>query len=164
VGLGGAGGRGRRGRADDGLRAVLRAHLGRAQWTSVETPGTGRGTPDCEYCLPGGVQGWVECKAVRRGWAVKFKIGQVAWHLRRARVGGRSFIAVRRRIAGWGDELWLVPGRYAGELEEGGLKRIAEARFAGPGRGYWEGGPSKWDWEAVARALAASPASPCIAG
>lgn len=135
---------------DGGLRTMLRERLPVAQWTSVESPLTGSGIPDCEYCYPGGVQGWVECKVVRSGWKPKFRPGQVAWISRRARLGGRVFIAVRRQIdKGGDDDLWLVPGTLVMVLEDHGLRGLDPSGLVRT----WVGGPSMWDWGEVGDVL-----------
>lgn len=140
---------------DGGLRALLRRHLPRVHWQSVESHGTGRGTPDVEGCHDG-VSFWVECKATS-GWSVTLRPEQVAWHLRRARAGGRSFVAVRRAARGGprnpaADELWLLRGSAARELRSGGLRWAGDDR-GGALVGCWSQGPSAWDWEDVLRGL-----------
>jgi hypothetical protein len=133
---------------DGGLRWLFRTRLPRAQWTSVETGGTASGVPDCEYCFPGGAQGWVEMK-LTRAWAVRFAPAQVAWVGRRARLGGRITLAVRR-INGIEDQLWLVEGALIGVLREEGLKDCALL-------GQWTGGPAKWPWDRVGEILRRNP-------
>jgi hypothetical protein len=148
---------------DGGLRPLFRKFIPWIHWQSVETGGTGLGVPDSNYCGRG-VEGWVEYKWTA-GWAVTLSPEQVGWHCRRARAGGRTFIAVRRRCppgprrAG-ADELWLLHGRFAPDLRSGGL------RSAPPGSvvGCWPGGPARWDWEAVGVALTSSVAAPTIPG
>jgi hypothetical protein len=137
-------------RPDDGLRAVVRAHLPMVQWTTVETGATQGGVPDLEGCYRG-AQAWVECKATS-GWAVKFSSPeQVGWHLRRAREGGVSWVLVRRRHAGGPrrgppvDQLWVVRGGEVGVLARNGLQ--------GAGQCLGDGGPSRWDWDLVLRLL-----------
>jgi len=134
--------------SDDGnLRPLFRENLRAGfQWTSVESGMTGGGIPDSEFCAEG-VSCWVEYKQTE-GWTCTLKKEQVAWHTVRHLRGGRSLIAVRRwpeagvrRVAA--DELWIFLGRHAPELKAGGL------RSGVPCLGIWEGGPSRWDWEAV---------------
>jgi hypothetical protein len=124
---------------DGGLRQLWRTHLKTAQWTPIETGGTAGGVPDSEYCFPTGRQGWIENKRTL-GWAVKFRPMQVGWLLRRARMGGTCFVAVRR-LNGAEDELYLVAGRYADALQDGGLRAVTHLR--------WGGGPARWNWEEV---------------
>lgn len=129
---------------DDGLRRLLRQHVRRVHWTSVETGHVQQGVPDLSGCGDG-QEFWVECKSVRRGHAVKFRPGQPGWLLAHERHGGRTFVAVRRRTE-TGDDLVLYRGHAARELVDRGL--------LAPGRvGEWSGGPAKWDWTAVRVAL-----------
>jgi len=137
---------------DGGLRQLFRAHLPAWHWTSIETGSTGRGIPDMEYCAPGGVTGWLELKHTA-GYAVALAPEQVAWLTRRARAGGRAFIAVRRRAPAGPrrgaacDELYLVAGAAAAGLKAQGLGAVAHDT--------WAGGPAKWDWDAIAQLLTA---------
>jgi hypothetical protein len=142
-----------RNKPDDGLRALLRKHLPQMHWTTVETGMTQAGVPDSEFCYRG-VQGWIECKATR-GYAVRFAPFQLGWHLQRARQGGRSFIAVRRRTAEGvrrgapRDELWLYAGGVAAHLAGGGLRTVQPL-------GVWHGGPQGgWVWGEVLALLLA---------
>src|SRR4051812_6825832 len=135
---------------DGGLRQIFQKHLPKVHWQSIETL-IGRGTPDMNGCIDGH-EFWIENKSTR-GWAVIFEIGQVAWHERRLRAGGRTFVAVRRlatagpRRGAAVDELWLFPGKDARELEAFGLKGAATVL------NYSTGGPAKWDWESIGKIL-----------
>lgn len=129
---------------DGNLRKLFQRNLPEAHWQAVESFSTGQGMPDANYCFPGGAEGWIENKATS-GWTVDISPHQVAWHERRARMGGRTFIAVRRQaLAGprrgaATDELWLFQGSQTRELAQNGLK--------GPNPlGIFKGGPSNWDW------------------
>jgi len=125
---------------DGGLRPLFRKRLTGFHFTSVETPGTGSGVPDMEYCAEG-VSGWIECKKAT-GYAVRLRPEQIGWLTTRARHGGRCWIAVRRM--GAADELYIYPGSVARDLKEQGL-RLTPA-------GCWPGGPARWNWQEV-RAL-----------
>jgi len=126
---------------DGHLRTLFRTHLREGwDWQSVENWGVGSGVPDANFCGPGGVEGWVEFKAAR-GWRVALAPTQVAWMERRARVKGRTFIAVRKD-----QSLWLYPGACARELAAGDIRSV-------PYLGEWHGGPTKWDWRAVGALL-----------
>jgi hypothetical protein len=81
---------------DGGLRTTFQKYLPDAHWQSIETYGVGTGVPDCEFCFPGGYQGWVEFKVARLS-ATTLTPQQAAWIDRRVRVGGRVFIAVRKK-------------------------------------------------------------------
>ena len=137
---------------DGGLRPMFRDKLRRGfQWTSVESGSTIQGIPDSEFCS-GGVSRWVEYK-VTDAWAVGLSKEQSSWHEVRHLRGGVSFVAVRRRHSGGPrkgpavDELWLYRGEFARELRKLGLKAPVTPE------GVWEGGPERWDWEAVASLL-----------
>jgi hypothetical protein len=143
----------RRQSADNGLRPIMRSHL-RAGiwWTTIETGLVTQGVPDANYIAEGGIEGWVECKATK-GWAVRFKPLQIGWHERRHRMGGRTWIAIRRQTRGGVrqgdtvDELYLVPGRLAASLAELGLQGCPDVRYMG------DGGPEHWRWADVRRHL-----------
>lgn len=123
--------------ADDGLRSLFHSNLKRAQWTSIETGATALGVPDSEFCFAGGIQGWVEHKRASAN-AVVIRDMQVAWIDRRVRLGGRVFLAVKRR-----KELFLYHGRDVKALKLHGLK-------AAHPLGYWD---SPWNWEEVEEIL-----------
>jgi hypothetical protein len=124
---------------DGGLRQIFRTKFRDYQWTSIETGAVSPGTPDAEYCAPGGLSGWVEFKKTS-GWKVEFRPLQVPWIHRRARLGGRVFIAVRRKK----DELYLISGADVLELEEKGVKNFVP--IAGVGS-------RNWDWNEVEQIL-----------
>ena len=105
------------------------------------------GVPDAEYIFPDSSTGWVEFKAthsnrVKRTKSIPF---QIAWHERRHRFGGRSFIAVRQFIAG-ADNLLLYHGFQLRNLVDEGLYEIDHL-------GRYTGGPRKWNWKGVERLL-----------
>jgi Holliday junction resolvase len=125
---------------DGDLRAIFRRRLTSFDFQSIETGSTGRGIPDMNYCHDGR-EGWIEAKQTQ-GWAVGLRPEQIGWLMRRARHGGRVWIAVRRK----GDELWLIPGDRAAQLKSEGLKDIASE--------HWTNGPSRWDWDRIAYLLA----------
>ena len=129
---------------DAGLRRELRSHLNMWQWTHIESPTTAPGCPDTEFCSTGGVSGWIECKRTS-AWALKFQTLQPGWISWRARLGGRVFIATRRYRPD-ADELWLHRGADVITLAQGGL-RAAEPL------GVWGGGPARWGWGEIGRAL-----------
>ncbi len=139
---------------DGGLRREFRKHIPQFFWQSIETGGTGLGIPDSNFCSPDGVEGWVEYKQTD-GYAVTLLPEQVGWLSRRARYRGRVWIAVRRVHQGGPrrgpsvDELYVLPGALAVAAKMSGLRGPLVARKAK----VWAGGPSKWDWEAVARLL-----------
>jgi hypothetical protein len=136
-----------RGKPDDGLRAILHAGMPSVHWQAIEVGLVGRGVPDSNGCA-NGVDFWVECKSTEH-WAVDLEPEQVGWLLRRARAGGRVFIAVRRRFVASSrrvacDELWLLRGEYAREVKDEGLRCTPRALL-----GVWPGPPARWNWGEV---------------
>jgi hypothetical protein len=145
---------------DGGLRAEFRSRFHGYQWTSIETF-TLPGVPDSEYCSPQGAQGWVEFKRAT-AWKVTFEPFQPAWIDRRARYGGRIWVAVRRkppakRWAGL-DELWMIPGSEVLRLAHEGLRVFNNSYIMG------SIGPASWNWELVEQALTMPPGSALARG
>jgi hypothetical protein len=145
---------------DGGLRPLFRQYLTPMgfDWVSVESGTTGGGIPDSNYCArvaPGeGAEGWIEYKQTT-GWAVTLRPEQIGWIARRVRHGGRVHVAVRQRAPAGPlrtarDVLWLIPGRHAVRAREEGLRA---AWRVGVDVHRWEGGPSAWDWRAIAATL-----------
>jgi hypothetical protein len=134
---------------DAGLRAIFRERLPQFDWCSIESGTTGRGIPDSNYCADG-MEGWIEFKATP-GWTCPLRPEQVGWLARRARYGGRVWIAVRQRGTPRTprDRLWLIPGDMAREAKAHGLEPLLSHRRAWK----WEAGPSQWNWDSVATAL-----------
>lgn len=122
---------------DGGLRQLFRKNLPEFDWTSIETGSTGRGIPDTNACGLG-TEFWIEFKKTD-GWKIGLRPEQIGWITRRARFGGKVFIAVRRKE----DELWLLgPEAALGNSLKGlSYKPIGE------------GGPRRWDWGAVKSVL-----------
>lgn len=120
---------------DGGLHALFKSHFKDWQWTRVESGSVSPGTPDVEFAAPGGLSGWIEYKQTS-GWKVKFQPLQVPWIHRRARLGGRVFVAVRRKK----DYLYLIPGQHVLELEDKGVKDFVP--IAGIGA-------RNWDWSEI---------------
>lgn len=137
---------------DGNLRDMFQQHLWQAHWQAIETGAIGSGTPDSNWCWDG-AEGWVEFKATTT-LAVPLRPSQVAWLSRRARVGGRVHIAVRRKTLGGPrlgrpvDELWVLQGGEAEAVLASGLSRSAPYVL-----GVWNGGPKVWDWEGVGLVL-----------
>jgi Holliday junction resolvase len=127
--------------------------LPEVHWLTVETSATEGGVPDMNGCCTG-IEFWIEMK-VTSGWTVSLRPQQIGWLMRRCRVGGRAFIAVRRRAHKGkcrveADELHLFSGAYANVVKDVGVRAHAIER--------WHGGPSQWDWHAIKRhLLSASP-------
>jgi hypothetical protein len=142
---------------DGGLSDLFRKNLPGFHFQRIETGGTGRGIPDTNYALTGGITGWIEYKWTD-GWAVTLMPEQIGWLMRRARMGCRGWIAVRKqtpegpRRGRAVDLLYMVPGEWAALAADHGLRRLeAFLRPDGSGMGPWRwgGGPANWDWAAV---------------
>lgn len=134
---------------DGGLRKLFRDNLPQAQWTSIETGGTGLGVPDAEYCFYPNRQGWIEFKQTA-ATAVKIAPEQVSWLERRVRCGGKCWLIVRKKCpAGLKrkavDELWIYPGSKARAVLLNGLGT--------PPIDQYEGGPARWNWLLIAERL-----------
>jgi hypothetical protein len=127
----------RRSKPDSGLRAIFRKHLPSFDITSIETGITITGVPDANFCCAG-VEGWIEMKACTH-WQVGIRAAQIGWIEHRLDHGGRVFIAVRRAQR----ELWLFYGSMVRQLQDRRLDKV-------PRLGLWDGGPARWDWDAVA--------------
>lgn len=148
--------------SDGGLRSLFRKNI-KAHWQSLETYRVEPGTPDSNYCLHGGFEGFIENKKTH-GWAVKFQPGQIGWAMTRSRYGGLVVVAVRRLAKGGprsvaADELWLIRGAAAGRLARDGLRGLLSPELAcsppsgADVLGRWNGGDRRWDWDAVAAVL-----------
>jgi hypothetical protein len=138
---------------DGGLRRLVRMYLPDFHWVSIETGAVEPGVPDLEYCRAGAT-GWVELKAAS-GWVVDdVRPAQVAWAERRLRAGGRVFVLVRRRAdvgvrRAARDEGWLLDGSTLRGLADRAIL-LDDPRLAVL---VSYGGPARWDWQAIGRAL-----------
>lgn len=133
---------------DGGLRPLFRHQFKSWQWSSIETAGTASGVPDSEFHTTSGCQGWIEFKQTKI-FHVHIKPLQVAWLMRRCRLGGNAWIAVRRwpraqKFAGV-DDLYLMRGDQAHALALTGIQ--------GTFSKIWSGGPSNWNYEEIADIL-----------
>jgi hypothetical protein len=130
---------------DGGLSGIFRERFRRFHWQRIESMLTGNGIPDSNYCVDG-IEGWIEWKKTDSN-RVPLRPDQVGWHLRRARAGGRTFIAIRKRHNGGPrlgaavDSLYLYRGADARNLVERGL-------VVSP-LGRWDGGPARWHWPVI---------------
>jgi hypothetical protein len=136
---------------DGGLRSLFHKNI-KGVWTAIETGETSRGVPDSNYLFEGGIEGWIEFKQtatnkIKRTTSWPFQIG---WHMRRARYGGRSFIAVRQ----CDDNLWIIPGAAARDLDEYGLNYLRlpciSLLAAYHVVAVFHGGPKLWNWNHIA--------------
>ena len=123
---------------DGGLRQLFRKHLPDFDFQSIEV-GFDRGVPDTNFCCEG-VEGWIEFKETK-GIKVNVSPEQCAWMARRARAGGRTFIAVRQRT-GEDDLLWIASGEFGERLREAGLSPNSTL-------GSFPGGPRAWNWAKI---------------
>jgi hypothetical protein len=130
---------------DGGLRPLFAKRLPEAHWQAVETWAIASGVPDANYCFPGGIEGWIEFK-LTKGDRVGIRPQQVAWVERRCRVGGRTWLIVRkkhgagpRRIAV--DTLFLYRGENMRAVLLNGLSERPAAK--------WDGGIAQWDWAEI---------------
>lgn len=137
---------------DGGLRTLYRTHLPEFHWQAIESATTGLGIPDSNYCYKG-AEGWIENK-LTSGYVIGMRPMQVAWIERRARAGGRVFIAVRRKCD-WGprrgdkcDQL-IILGPHMARGDK--LLKDHEPMFGAIA--YWNGGPARWDWDQVREIL-----------
>jgi hypothetical protein len=125
---------------DGDLRQLFRSHLPKVFHTSVESGGTGRGIPD-SHCAYNDAAWWVEFKAAKHHkLSHPLSPAQIGWHLRYARTGNTSYIAIRRHNLKKYDELWLVPGKYADHVND---------EYRSYHCGFFIGGPAKWDWNEI---------------
>jgi hypothetical protein len=133
---------------DAGLPHLIQTNLPLVDWARVETWAVGPGMPDLNGCYLG-QDVWVECKATY-GWMVsRVRIPQVAWLERRARAGGRCWVAVRQR-GSRRDSLWLLgPGAARLLREKVRLDELPPTLV----HQVWEGGPKAWPWEKVQDAM-----------
>lgn len=129
---------------DGNLRSLFLKNLPQVHWQSIESGMTGRGIPDTNGCFDG-QEFWIEFKETQH-WSVSLRPEQIGWLMRRARAGGRVFIAVRRA----GQELWLLSGNDAIDLKENGLRGCHPNNVLAT----YGGGPRAWDWNDILTALA----------
>ena len=89
----------------------------------IETGSTGRGIPDVNICYRGH-ECWVELKIIK-GKQVGLMPEQVAWHYRRTRAGGSTFVVARDKYdgprKGKGDTIHIWPGKDIVQLKEIGI-------------------------------------------
>lgn len=134
--------------SDANLRRVMKDNLKRGMWTPIETGSTMAGVPDTEFAFPGGITGWVECKATNGLRIPKSKSlpFQIAWHERRERVQANTFIAVRRIDRDRFDEFWLFRGAHIRLLSERRLEDCGPLIVC-------DRGPRNWDWPRIEELL-----------
>lgn len=131
---------------DGGLSRILREFLPGPHWQRIETALTGLGIPDMNACH-GGREVWIELKQTS-GWKPAIRPEQGAWAWKRYHSGGHVFLATRRRTDGGprsaaADELWVHRGDQIIEVRKLGLREGPAPLLR------LEGGPSRWNWDAV---------------
>lgn len=148
---------------DGGLGALFKQRLEPRGFhlQRIETGGTGRGIPDTNAARPDGVEIWIEFKQTEAFSIASLKKNapQIGWHLRRNRMGCRTWFAVRQQAAQGRrrerrDALWLVHGRHAAALAQGGLTWASERLGLCEDVFCWVGpGPARWDWLQIEQIL-----------
>jgi hypothetical protein len=137
--------------SDGGLHKLFAQYVPDSHWQRIETGGIARGVPDLNGCRSG-VEVWIENK-LTTGWTVKVRPAQVGWLERRARAGGRCFVAVRQTSPGTSlrrDDLWLLSPWAARPLIDGArLSDLDPAHV----HGHWGRPPARWDWSEISLIL-----------
>lgn len=134
--------------SDGELRMKFKQFLPEVHWQSIETWSTGQGVPDMNGCSES-IEFWIEAKKTN-GFTVDVEPHQIAWLERRARAGGRTFVAVRRLAAAGPrrgaacDEFYLFRGIDARALKQHGLKIDGPAALV-----HCSGGPARWNWHTI---------------
>jgi hypothetical protein len=121
------------------LYALFKKQTPDWMWSRLETGAVCPGIPDSLFVAPGGTMGLVEFKQCS-GWRVRFQPLQIPFIHRVSRLGGRVFIAVRRKK----DELYLISGADVLELDEKGVKNFVPITGVGS---------RNWDWNEVEQIL-----------
>ena len=101
------------------LWKTLRSGLPDVHWTRIES-WSSPGVPDVNACTDFG-EFWIELKVIKNN-RVKLSPHQIAWHVTRARYGGRSYILARE--AGR-DPLHLFSGGEAKSLADQKITEIS---------------------------------------
>lgn len=125
---------------DGGLSKEFQKNI-RAHWQRIETGGTGLGIPDLNYCVIG-KEGWIELKHTT-SWKVRVRPDQCAWAERRARAGGRIFMAVRQQGAGR-DDLWMLSSDAPRLLLKGMRLDLLPGSLV-----FYHGVGRPWDWDRI---------------
>ena len=128
---------------------LVKKHLPlEVDWQRIETGGTGTGIPDVNICY-NGQEHWIEFKIVK-GRSVDLSPMQIAWHSRRTKAGGRTWIIARHTFdgprIGKGDRIYLWPGRCAKEVMQKGISYSETAL----GHYQWE---SPFPWPKIMEAI-----------
>ncbi len=128
------------------LWGLLQSHLPRKKcdYQRIETGSTGRGIPDVNICYKGS-EVWIELKIVK-GRKVGLTSEQVAWHYRRARAGGVTWILARDKAKGprkgTYDKLYLWPGSASVAVKQQGILAPCPHIFTRP-----------YEWDEIIKVL-----------
>jgi Holliday junction resolvase len=136
---------------DGGLYKLFKKNLPRIHWQRIEIGGTGQGVPDLNGCVDG-IEFWVELKQDQKGRMI-LRPEQIGWMIERTRHGGLVRIAVRLTVVST-DVLVIFDGPLVERLETMSIDANLPNAID-----FWEGGPNRWDWEGVFRAI--TMRSPC---
>ena len=136
---------------DGDLRNIFRRKIPEFHWQSIESPLTGQGTPDANFCHDG-VEGWIEFKKTSGNKIASMKPEQVAWAERRMRAGGRVFLVVRQETKKL-DRLWIANARMIRVIFMDGLPASISMGSNGAFAMPYDDGPLAWDWESVRKLL-----------
>jgi len=137
---------------DGDLHKLFRHYIPAADWQRIESGAIGIGVPDLNGCLSS-VEVWIENKKTTTWKVHNIQPAQVAWIERRARKGGRVFVAVRQLSASVSkprDSLWLLSWRAPRFLIQGGSLMGLPPEDV---HVLSAGGPAKWDWRDVENIL-----------
>ena len=127
------------------LWGLLKSHLPKdCDHQRIETGSTGRGIPDVNLCWVG-KEIWVELKIVK-GTKVDIMPEQCAWHYRRTRAGGTTWILARDKADGVRkgkyDRIYLWKGEHAQEVLEHGINAGNKITWERP-----------FDWDDIVKVL-----------
>jgi len=100
----------------------------------IETGDTGRGIPDINIGYDSR-EYWVELKVVK-GRQIKLSPEQIAWHFRRTRAGGVTWIIAQDKYEGVrkgkGDVIYAWEGQHSMTVADKGLNFDAKYKWEGP--------------------------------
>ena len=107
------------------LYQALKTNLPKVHWQRIETGALQQGVPDVNACY-GGREFWLELKCTSND-RVSLSPFQCSWHMRRATVGGASWILVSSPKA-----LTLQRGADALRLMEEGVSSCVASSYSAP--------------------------------
>ena len=113
------------------LWKALRDGVTDVHWTRIES-WSSPGVPDVNCCASFG-EFWIELKVTKSN-RIALAPHQIAWHFKRSRYGGRSYILTREAAR---DPLYLFSGRFVRELSDNKIHQIEPMVKI----------PHQYDWE-----------------